>query len=268
MKRLIISLLFGLMTLMGLAQEIVYQIDDVSVINYGDGRLLFRQFNEQKTPLNGQHRIIDGYHSECIVAEFTDGMYNGAFQHLKNNKLKEDGTYKEGRKNGIFKEYNYDGVSVKKETPYKDGKLNGIVTTYYTNGKPDKEKEYAMSVEHGIDRSYDYQTGNVSERNYKDGRQHGSQVIYYSSNIGDFVERSTYDNGKKVGYYSETFTDGTIKKQGQYNSEGKKYGKWLERDSFSAKDNDKFSGRLIIYKNDEIVELEIIKDFAKFQRNK
>lgn len=48
MKRIIISLLFGAMALMGAAQETVYQVSEVSVINYGDGRLLFRQFNEKK----------------------------------------------------------------------------------------------------------------------------------------------------------------------------------------------------------------------------
>lgn len=268
MKKLIMSLLFGAMTLTGVAQETVYQVDEVSVINYGDGRLLFRQFNEAKAPLNGQHRIIDGYRSEYILADFKDGMYNGSFQHFKYNKLKEEGTYSEGRKNGIYKEYYSDGIAVKKATPFKDGKLNGIVTSYYTDGKPEKEKEYAMSVEEGIERSYNYETGNVSERNYKGGRQHGTQVIYYSSNIGDYVERSVYDNGKRVGKFSETFSDGSIKSLGQYDTNGKKDGEWLERASFSKNDNDKFSGQRIIYKNGEVVEKEEIRDFVKFQSRK
>lgn len=268
MKKIIISLLFGAMSLVGAAQETVFQVADVTVINYGDGRLLFRQFNEDNTPLNGQHRIIDGYRSEYVLADFKDGMYSGDFKHFKNNKLKEGGTYKEGRKDGVYKEYYSDGVKIKKETPYKDGKLNGIVTSYLTNGKPEKEKGYAMSVEHGIERSYDYETGNVSQRNYKDGRQHGAQTIYYSSNIGDFVERSSYEEGRRVGEFSETFTNGTIKKLGWYNSEGKKDGEWLERESFSAKDNGKFSGQRIIYKNGEIVQEETIKDFVKFQNQK
>lgn len=268
MKRLIISLIFGAIAHTSMAQEIIYQVYEVSVINYGDGRLLFRQFNESKTPLNGDHRIIDGYHSECIVAQFKDGMYNGTFQKFKNNKLKEEGTYKDGRKDGVYKEYYFDGVQVKKTSPFKDGKLNGIVTSYHTDGRPEKEKGYAMSVEDGIERSYNYQTGNVSERNYKEGRQHGSQVVYYGSNIGDFVGRSTYNNGHKVGPYSEIFIDGSIKKLGQYNSKGEKDGEWLERDSFSAKDNDKFSGRRIVYKNGEVIHDEIVKDFVKFQRRK
>lgn len=268
MKTLILSLLFGAMALTGVAQETIYQVDEVSVINYGDGRLLFRQLDENKSPLNGQHRIMGGYRSEYVLADFKDGMYNGDFQHFKSDKLKEEGTYKEGRKDGIYKEYYSDGIHVKTSIPYKDGKLNGIVTSYCTDGKPEKEKEYAMGVENGIERSYNYETGNVSQRNYKDGRQHGAQVIYYSSNVGDHVERSTYENGKRIGNFSETFTDGLIKKLGQYNSEGEKDGEWLERDSFSEKGNDKFSGKRIIYKNGDVVEKENIKNFVKFQRRK
>lgn len=265
MKKTLVSLLFGLLALTSAAQETVYQVNQVSVINYGDGRLLFRQIDEKKSPLQGQHRIIDGYRSECIIADFKDGMYNGAFQHLKNNKVKEEGTYSQGRKEGDYKEYYSDGVKLKKVTPYKEGKLNGMVISYYTNGKPEREKSYKMSVEDGVERSYNYETGTVSERNYKDGQTHGPQTIYYTSNTGDFVHRSTYDNGKLVGDFSETFTDGSIKKCGQYNQNGEKDGEWLERKSFSNS-KDKFSGKRTVYKNGEIVLEEEIKDFIKFQR--
>lgn len=92
----------------------VYQVDELSVINYGDGRLLFRQYDKDNTPLNGSHRIIDGYRSEYILAEFKDGMYNGDYKYFKNNRLKEEETYKEGRKDGVYKEYYSDGVALKK----------------------------------------------------------------------------------------------------------------------------------------------------------
>lgn len=159
MVKLAISLLFVGLTLTGMAQEKVYQVDELSVINYGDGRLLFRQYDKDNTPLNGSHRIIDGYRSEYILAEFKDGMYNGDYKYFKNNRLKEEGTYKEGRKDGVYKEYYSDGVALKKEAPFKEGKLNGIVKTYYTNGKLETEKGYAMSIEDGVERDYDYESG-------------------------------------------------------------------------------------------------------------
>ena len=268
MVKLAISLLFVGLTLTGMAQEKVYQVDELSVINYGDGRLLFRQYDKDNTPLNGSHRIIDGYRSEYILAEFKDGMYNGDYKYFKNNRLKEEGTYKEGRKDGVYKEYYSDGVALKKEAPFKEGKLNGIVKTYYTNGKLETEKGYAMSIEDGVERDYDYESGEITtDRNYKNGVLHGSQIAHYGSNIGDFIQRVTYENGKMTGSFSEIFTDGTIKKTGKYNKDGEKDGEWLERDDF-PKDKGKFSGKRTLYKDGEIIKEEIIKDFVKFQQKK
>lgn len=46
-----------------------YKIDQVSVVNVGDGRLLFRELKTEKA-LNGEHRIIDGYHSAYVLGIF------------------------------------------------------------------------------------------------------------------------------------------------------------------------------------------------------
>lgn len=267
MKKLIIAVLLGISAWSVAAQEKVYQVDEVSVINYGDGRLLFRQINKDETPLNGTHRIIDGYRSEYILAEFKDGMYNGSYEHFRSNKLKEKGVYKDGRKDGTFLKYYSDGVKVEKETPYKDGKLNGISKSYYTNGELESEKGYAMSVEDGVERKYNYETGKVTtEKNYKNGVQHGDQITHITSNIGEYTQQVTYNMGKPIGEFIETFADGTIKTLGQYNINGRKDGEWLQRDSFSKKDNDKFEGKRIVYKDGKIVEEETIKNFEKFQR--
>ena len=50
MKKQILGLLLTAYVFIAPAQEKVYQIDEISVINYGDGRLLFRQIDEEKTP--------------------------------------------------------------------------------------------------------------------------------------------------------------------------------------------------------------------------
>ncbi|MDR2466773.1 MAG: hypothetical protein LBD35_05210 [Prevotellaceae bacterium] len=65
-------------------------VGEVKVINAGDGRLLFREYKSEK-PLNGQHRIIDGYRSEYRLAEFENGFYNGSYQFFKSDKLTEQG---------------------------------------------------------------------------------------------------------------------------------------------------------------------------------
>ena len=53
-----------------------YKIDQVSVVNVGDGRLLFQELKTEKA-LNGEHRIIDCYHSDYVLASFIDGFYDG-----------------------------------------------------------------------------------------------------------------------------------------------------------------------------------------------
>ena len=64
-----------------------YPIDHITAINMGDGRILHRDLRTEK-PLNGNHRIIDGYHSAYIQADFKDGLYNGKYAEYEYNKLK------------------------------------------------------------------------------------------------------------------------------------------------------------------------------------
>lgn len=61
----------------------VYPIEEISIINTGDGRLLFRQAKTNSL-LQGQHCILDGYHSEYLEAFFKDGLYDGKYEEFKN----------------------------------------------------------------------------------------------------------------------------------------------------------------------------------------
>ncbi len=234
MKRSVLFsvLLCGFFSLTITAQEAVYQVEDVIVLNYGDGRFLYRQNNEEKKPLQGKHRIIDKYRSEYILAEFKDGMYDGAYQQFKYNKLFEEGSYSEGRKNGLYKIYFPDGKQVKEECPYTEGKINGIKKTFYTDGSLESEKGYKMSVEDGIDRRYEWQTNRtLKDMFYKDGKLEGKQLQYITSNLGHYYIRSNYRNGKLHGNYSEIYTEGKrkdkVRLQGVY-EDGQKVGEWID----------------------------------------
>ncbi len=129
-------------------------IEQIDATNLGDGRILFR-VDETDVPLNGTHRLIDGYRSEYIVAEFTDGLYNGSWEHHRNNRLIEKGAYKEGVKHGTFIEYYSDGAQ-KSETPITEGKVDGVVKNYYTDGTVQSEKSYKDGKEHGPERYWEF----------------------------------------------------------------------------------------------------------------
>lgn len=204
-----------------------FSIGQISVINLGDGRLLFRS-RENDEPIEGKHRIIDGYKSEYILAEFSGGLYDGTYEFFKHNKLSEKGTYKDGLKNGDFIEYYSDGVTIKSEKKITNGKIDGIMKTYYTDGKTESEKGYKNGLEDGIERRYNYETGKMTvDCNYLDGKPDGKQMRHISSNVGDYVQISHYIKGIQTGDYSETWTNGKVRIQGKY-KDGKKDGVWIE----------------------------------------
>ena len=216
MKKIMLLLLFGVMVLTSTAQEKVYQIEEITVINYGDGRLLFRLNNEEKTPLNGSHRLIDGYHSEYILADFKDGMYHGNYRHFKENKLLEECRYKEGNRDGLYKRYYGDGQTVQSERTFIDGKRDGKWTehlsgnagdvtriSFYKNGLPDGQ--WSETWKDGKPRS---------KSSYKDGKKEGGWIRYGKG--GKPEKSTTYKNDEKNGEEITYFTDGTPEKSSNY----------------------------------------------------
>lgn len=131
-----------------------YPIDRITAINLGDGRILHREISGDK-PLDGEHRIIDGYHSAYILARFKDGLYNGDYEEYIYNKLKAKGSYKEGWKDGTFRKYDDEG-RVTEEKSYKSGKLDGAHRTFYTNGKLEMERFYKAGKQDGKDVYYEF----------------------------------------------------------------------------------------------------------------
>lgn len=227
MKKIMLLLLFGVMVLTSTAQEKVYQIEEITVINYGDGRMLFRLNNEEKLPLNGSHRLIDGYRSEYILADFKDGMYHGNYQHFKENKLLEECRYKEGNRDGLYKRYYGDGETVQSERTYIGGKVDGVSRTYHSNGKVETEKVYKLGIEDGYDRRYGSDGTLTLDECYKDGKRDGKWTEHLSGNVGDVTRISFYKNGLPDGQWSETWKDGKPRSKSSY-KDGKKRASGLD----------------------------------------
>ena len=47
---------------------------------------MFQELKTEKA-LNGEHRIIDGYHSAYVLASFKDGFYDGGYKEYVDNIL-------------------------------------------------------------------------------------------------------------------------------------------------------------------------------------
>lgn len=220
---LLLSFLFILPVAMQAQSE--YPIEQVSAINVGDGRILFRDLKTEK-PLNGDHRIIDGYHSAYIQAEFKDGFYNGKYEEHEYNKLKAEGVYKDGLKNGTFKIYDSEG-RVKEEKSYKEGKLDGAHKTYYTTGKLEREVNYRNGKQDGKELSYELDGTLRRDHTYKDGKQVGKQFTFFKGTYELYETVYYNENGQKDGDYSSVFTFGQPHILGHY-KEGQKDGRWIE----------------------------------------
>ena len=249
-----------------IAQEQTVDVTDYTVINYGDGRLLFRTNNEAKALIQGEHRLIDGYSSEYILANLKDGMLHGKYEYYKQNKLTEKSIYKEGRLdsirhtysrsgnleeeatykdgvlNGIRTRYHYDGKTIMSIVAFVDGKANGSSQTFSQNGKIETEKGFKLGVEDGPDRRYDSETGEVTmDTYYKDGKPHGKWVEHTSGNIGDVTRISNFENGVAIGEYIETIDhNGSIRIKGSY-KDGKKDGLWIDNRSKGSKRSTKYA---------------------------
>jgi antitoxin component YwqK of YwqJK toxin-antitoxin module len=235
-----------------------FNIGQITVINLGDGRLLFRTVEDEK-PIEGERRIIDGRNSEYRLAQFTNGMYDGKFEHHRSNRLIESGTFKEGVRHGVFTDYFYDG-SVKSQRPFTDGKLDGVVKSFYTNGKLESQKEYKNGVEHGIEQKWDSQTGEMTvDARFVNGKPDGTQTRHISSNAGDYVEVSHWANGAQNGNFSQTFANGQPRVQGKYLN-GKRDGVWIEYrrngqpEKSSTYRNGELNGELTTFFTDGTVE--------------
>lgn len=237
------AVLFIVVSLATSAQK-EYNIEKVTVINLGDGRMLFRDLENEK-PLEGEHRLIDGYRSEYILANFKDGLYDGDYKHYKRNKLVEEKVYKEGVGNGIFRDYHPDGETVKMEREVRNGKVHGIARNFSQQGKLELEKGYDNGVEHGKELRYHYETGElVTDRTYVEGKLDGKQTEHINSNRANYVKISNYKTGVLNGEYSETLEDGVVRIQGVYKN-GKKEGKWINNR------NDGIPEKEITYKDGE-----------------
>ncbi|NDV47065.1 hypothetical protein D0T49_08405 [Paludibacter sp. 221] len=253
MKRtliLYISLVFVLAGIHSLSAQNTLKIEEIEMVNLGDGQMYVHKRDADKTAVDGKIRIITGYTTEYIDANFKKGYAEGRWDYYRSNKLnaymiytngylngecaelypdgdqKETGNYKTGKKDGVWKQYYGEG-KVKQQEEYKDGEIRKI-TQYYPDGKLESERNFLNRKEHGAEKHYDRETGKLkTEKYYENGKQVGKQTQYISSNRNDYVQVSNYSKeGKLDGKFTETYTEtDKIKAQGQY-KDGKKTGVW------------------------------------------
>jgi antitoxin component YwqK of YwqJK toxin-antitoxin module len=131
------------------------------------------------------------------------------------NKVKVEGTYHHGVKNGVETRYSLTHEKIE-QAEYKDGKLNGQHTEWGPDGKKTYEATYKNGIIEGtVSRWHaDEKQTPRSVTHYVHGDQEGLDQRFYE-NGKPFME-AEFHEGKKNGLYREWYIDGTLKLEAHY----------------------------------------------------
>ncbi len=156
-------------------------------------------------------------------------------EYYENGKLKLVGSYKNGSKQGVFREYDQDGNIINShiyEGNVKSGEgivdpsgdKQGSWKLFYPTGELRAEGQYVSGLKSG-EWKY-YYPSNVVEQvgNYKDGLATGPWKWYYES--GAVLRDERYRKGKEDGLMVEYSEDGNEIIRGEF-IDGLKTGPWL-----------------------------------------
>jgi len=125
----------------------------------------------------------------------------------KNGKLKRAGSYKNGKREGVNKEYFKNG-KLEDSVTYKNGKKEGPFKSYFENGQLSTSTTFKNDKHNGIYKNY-YKNGKIKfEASYNNGIPTGTHK--WLNQKGTIANETIYENGKEISkkYY---YDNGKIK---------------------------------------------------------
>ena len=158
--------------------------------------------------------------------------------------LKTEGTYKDDKKNGYFKEYAENG-DLKSIVKYVDDQIQPeaaeiqkmeVQTEYYPDGKVKVSAMFRNGVPEGLrkefnedgvlEKAYLFKNGFLAGEGIvkDDGNPDGPWKEYYQE--GTLKAEGSYDNGRHVGVWKYYYPSGRKEQTGSFNKQGKKDGTW------------------------------------------
>ncbi|HAH32049.1 MAG TPA: hypothetical protein DCL44_07025 [Elusimicrobia bacterium] len=198
------------------------------------------------------------YNESGNISSQTGAIPDGAVKLYEKGKLRTVLIYKNGKANGMAKEY-YPAGKIKAEQNWLDDKLDGSYRAYNEDGKINTEAYFKNGKRNGIAKLY-YPNGTLlSEINYKDGKMEGTYKDY--SKKGVIQSEKVYTNGMLNGPLKIYYPNGKVKFEVNYRNnerEGKatfyhKNGKIKMESNFKA---DKENGITQMYYDDGRLEGE------------
>ncbi|MBR5603801.1 MAG: hypothetical protein IKW51_06295 [Bacteroidales bacterium] len=202
-----------------------------------------QQIYNVKTSDKADGRMEHSIGTITLTGEVLNGMKTGTWiENFPNTELPHYIIqYQEGKKNGLYMEFNKEGYIIKKidykndlidgtlcewarsglllkKQEYKGGQLDGRTVICYDNGFLQEESEYKEGKKHGVTVWYSYankaQGPKAVMYTYVDGQFEGPQEVYYES--GYLKSVKMFSGNVANGAAVELYEDGSIKSECTY----------------------------------------------------
>jgi antitoxin component YwqK of YwqJK toxin-antitoxin module len=174
-----------------------------------------------------------------------NGLKQGKWKFFyASGKVKTEGTYRDDKRNGYFKEYDEKGMltdvakyvnDVKQEEAPELVKLD-VRTDYYPDGKVKTRASYKGTVPEGIRREYAESGEVVAAYTFKNGVMIAEGIVddegmrdgpwkeFYEN--GQLRSEGVYRNGNRIGKWRFYHANSSLEQEGSYNNQGNTDGLW------------------------------------------
>ena len=155
---------------------------------------------------------------------FEGELFTGiVYDIFSNGNIKEVTKYKNGKHNGLRKEW-YQNGKYSKWLNYKDGKLDGLWREWFENGTLSSEQSFENGKKNGHSIDFHLNGELLNKCYYYDGII-GDGIFTMYHDDGRKMSEGRYKNGEETGLWKHWYENGTLYKEGRYEN-GKKIGLW------------------------------------------
>ena len=159
-----------------------------------------------KEPINYETTLIE--RDDVYYTKDTNKPYSGpVFSLYENGQKKSEGTFKDGKVNGLYTGWHENGQKYVEGT-YKDDNKDGLWTEWYKNGQKNTEETYKDGKLDGLWTWWRKNGQKYMEYTQKDGKKDGPFTHWYED--GQKEWGGTYKDGKLISS-KEWNEDGSVK---------------------------------------------------------
>jgi len=167
--------------------------------NYKDGKKhgLSKSYHPPEQPWDDEDVFTDDSGHVHWSGPATEDDLEENLQDYPKGQLEYEGNYKEGKEEGVHKQWHQDG-QLYSEGNYKEGKQEGLWEWWYQNGSIWREENYKDGKKEGLHKRW-HQNGQLySEGNYKEGKQEGLWEWWYKNGQLNSRETIEIDNSDRL----------------------------------------------------------------------